>query len=298
MRVGFIGLGRMGKPMAYNLLRAGYTLTVHNRSQASVEELCLAGASAAGSPREVAEASEVVLACLSDEAATQEVFLGADGLVSACYSGQVLVDHSTIGPSLAHRISEVARERGAFFLDAPVSGGVERAQDGTLTIMAGGDADAFEQARPLFETLGQNARRVGDVSAGCVVKLVNQHLVATGLASVLEAMVLGVKAGADPAVLFDVLRTSWGASFMLERTVPRLLDRDFSPTAPIRLLEKDLDLVRQMGQEAGASTRMADVAKELADEALALGLRESDIASVVLPLERAAGVEVRRRSDE
>ena len=295
MRVGFIGLGRMGKHMSYNLLKAGHILTVHNRSQAKVEELARAGARPASSPRQVAEASEVVLACLPDVHATEEVFLGSDGIVTACRPGQVLVDHSTIGPATARRIAEAARERGALFLDAPISGGVERAQEGTLTIMVGGDTDAFERARPVFEAMGRDIRRMGDVGAGCVVKLVNQHLVVTGMAAVVEAMVLGTKAGADPEALFEVLRTSWGRSFMLERTVPRLLDRDFSPAAPLRLLRKDLGLILELGEEVRVRTLLATVVRELLDEARAMGLDESDSTALALPLEQAAGVEVRRK---
>ena len=292
MRVGFIGLGRMGKPMSYNLLKAGFTLTVHNKSRAKVGELARAGAIGASSPAEVAQRSDIVLACLPTVATTEEVFLGNEGVMAACRPGQILVDHSTIGPGTARKIAAAAQERGAHFLDAPISGGIEKAEDATLTIMVGGDPDAYQQAEPVFHAMGQNVCRVGDVGVGCVVKLVNQLLTSVHAAVAAEAMVMGAKAGADPQVMYDILVTSWGYSRMLERSVPRFLKRDFSPKAPLRLMRKDLEIIWELTQELSLPLRLVQAVREIFGEAHSLGLEESDVASLVLPLEKVAGVQV------
>ncbi|MBI2873064.1 MAG: NAD(P)-dependent oxidoreductase [Chloroflexi bacterium] len=286
MRIGFIGLGRMGKPMARNLLRAGFALTVRDVSPGPVQELTEVGAEEATSPAEVAERCDVVLASLPDVATTEAVFLGPDGVVSRSRPGQVLVDHSTIGPATARKVAEAASKKGAAFLDAPVSGGVERAADGTLTMMVGGDSEAFQKVLPVFRAMGKDVRRVGDVGAGCVVKLVNQLLVGVNVVAVAEATALGAMAGVDLPAMFELLRTSWGASTMLERSVPRFLARDFSPAAPIRLLRKDLGLVQELGEQVSARLLLARAAQEVFGEARAMGLEESDITSVLLALEQ------------
>ena len=290
MRVGFVGLGRMGKPMALNLLRAGFAVTVHSRSRGPVEEVAAQGATAAGSPAEVAAACDVVLTCLPTVETSEQVFLGEGGLVSAARRGQVLVDHSTIGPSLARRIAAAARARGAAFLDAPISGGTERAADGTLTIMAGGDADAFARALPVFQALGRHVHHVGPAGAGCVVKLANQLLVAVHTVAACEAVVLGTRGGADARVLLEVLGTSWGASTMLQRHGPLFLSRDFGSRAPIRLLAKDLRLIEELEREWGVALPTARQARAVLEEAERRGMGEMDSASLLLLLEERAGL--------
>jgi len=184
-KVGFIGLGRMGLPMAYRLLAAGFDLTVHNRSQGKVQEIAAAGAKAATSVAEVVWESEIVLACLPDVSTSEAIFLGDDGIAANARPGQVLVDHSTVGMATSKACAAAAEDKGAFFLDAPISGGTERAADGTLTIMAGGPADAYRRALPSFDTMGATVRHIGPTGTGTVVKLVNQLLV--GIHSVAAA---------------------------------------------------------------------------------------------------------------
>lgn len=287
MKVGFIGLGRMGKPMCQNLLKAGFDLTVHNRSRPKVEELVRLGARPAGSPEEVAQASDMVLACLPDVSASEEVFLGRQGLVPAARPGQPLLDCSTVGPSTSRRVAQAARARGAYFLDAPVSGGVERAANGTLTIMVGGDKGAFQRALPVLQVLGSTVKYVGPSGSGSVVKLVNQLLVGIHSLAAAEALNLGIKAGADPNLLLEVLNASWGASFMLSRNAPVMLNRDFSGArAPIRLLLKDLMLIGQMAQELRVPLPAGNQALGVFQQAADQGKSELDLSAIVSVLEK------------
>jgi len=293
MRVGFIGLGKMGKPMALNLMKKGFALTAHNRSRAVVEELARMGATAAASPGEVASVTDVVLTCLPTPESVEAVYLGPDGLIASARPGQILVDHSTVSPTTSRRLFAAAGEKGVHFLDAPVSGGVPRAEAGTLTIMVGGEAEAFSQVKPLLDAMGDKVVLVGGSGAGSVVKLVNQLLTGVHTAAAVEALVFGVKAGADPRVLLDIISTSFGASAMFSRTVPLVLERSFDSGANVGILSKDLGLITRLGKELSTRLLLGAVAEQLFDEGKALGLADRDMASLVLPLERIAGVEVR-----
>ncbi len=295
MNVGFIGLGRMGKPMARNLINAGFSLVIHNRSQEVVQELAALGATAAGSPAEVAAACDVVLTCLPDVATVEEVYMGSNGLVTHLRLGQVLADHSTVGLSTSHAIAAAAKAKGAAFLDAPISGGVERASDASLTIMVGGDADAYAKASPVFQAMGTHLYHMGSTGAGTVTKLINQLLVCVHSAAAAEALVLAQAAGADVATVLEVLDASWGASNMLRRNGPVALDRTFAEArAPLRLLVKDLNLVCDLARQLGAPLPQGEQTLLLLSEAKRLGLLEQDVAAMVVPLEREAGVQVRR----
>jgi 3-hydroxyisobutyrate dehydrogenase-like beta-hydroxyacid dehydrogenase len=293
VRVGFIGLGKMGRPMSINLLRKGFSLTVHNRSRGVVDDLAAMGATPAASPREVAESSEVVLTCLPAPAAVDEVYLGPSGLLAGCRAGQTLVDCSTVRPETSRAIFAAAAERSAHFLDAPISGGVPRAEAATLTMMVGGEADAFHRALPVFEALSSRVVHVGPSGAGSVVKLTNQLLVGIHTAAAAEALVFGVKAGADPRALLEIIGSSFGSSAMFERTVPMVLERKFESATDVRILSKDLQLITRLGKEISTRLLLGAVAEQIYDEAVGLGLGNSDIVSLVQPLERIAGVEVR-----
>lgn len=293
MRVGFIGLGKMGKPMAVNLLTKGFTLTVHNRSRAVVEELASLGAYPATSPAAVTEASDVVLTCLPAPEAVEQVYLGPDGIIQAARSGHILADHSTVAPATSLRLFSAARQKGASFLDAPISGGVPRAEAGTLTIMVGGEAEVFERMKPVFDVLGDKLVLVGEPGTGSVVKLTNQLLVGVHTAAAVEALVFGVKAGADPRVLLDVIGTSFGASEMFKRTVPMVLERKFESATDVRILCKDLALITGLGKEISVRLLMGALAEQVLAEGKGLGLGNNDIVSLVQPLERIAGFEVR-----
>ncbi|MER3406493.1 MAG: 2-hydroxy-3-oxopropionate reductase [Chloroflexota bacterium] len=292
MNVGFIGLGKMGKPMVRHLLRAGYRVTVHNRSRVPVEELAREGAVPAFSPAEVSAASDIMLTCLTNTQSVEDVYFGPQGLIPSARPGQILVDHSTVGPATSRACAEGARAKGADFLDAPVSGGPAGAEAGTLTIMVGGNVDTFERALPVFQAYGKNIRLVGPTGVGSVIKLANQLLVAINMAGVVEAMVLGTKAGADPAVMLEVLSTSFGSSAMLTRAVPMFLQRNFTPGTPVNLILKDLGLIRELGKQETVRLLMGSLAEEIFGEARAAGYGEDDMAGLVRFLERLAGVEV------
>jgi 3-hydroxyisobutyrate dehydrogenase-like beta-hydroxyacid dehydrogenase len=294
LRVGFVGLGRMGKPMCRNLLRAGFPLAVFNRSQSAVNELVMAGAHRADSAADVAAHADIILSALPSPQASETVFLGRDGLVTHASPGQIFVEVGTIGPSLARRIAEAAERRGCSFLDAPVSGGPEGARDATLTVMVGGTAATVARADAVLRTIGSTVRRMGEVGAGSIAKLVNQALTAIHTASAAEALVLGTAAGVDPAALLEVLATSYGQSRMLDRSGPRILDRKFEAAAPLRLLMKDLDLVEALASEVGAPLPLTTVVQSLCSTCEAMGLSESDLAALVRPFECEAGSTVCR----
>lgn len=292
MNVGFIGLGKMGRPMTLNLLKSGHRVTVHNRSRAVVEELAAQGATPASSPQEVALVSDLVLTCLPTPASVEEVYLADRGLIGAARSGQTLVDHSTVGLNLSKKLAEAATAKGAGFLDAPVSGGPLGAQNGALTIMVGGEETVFQKALPVFQAMGKNIHHVGPAGSGTIVKLVNQLLVCINMAAVVEGVMLGVKAGADLQTLLDVLGTSFGGSAMLTRAIPLFQQRNFEPGTPVNLILKDQGLIHDLAGELGVRLLMGSQAKVIFEEARALGLGEKDMSALVIPQERIAGREV------
>ena len=276
MKVGFIGLGNIGMPMAKTLLAAGFDLTVFNRSRGKVEEMIALGAKAASSTAEIVESTDTLLACLPDTPTVEEVFLGDAGIVANARSGQVLVDHSTCGPATSQKIAEAASLKGARFLDAPVSGLAERAAQGKLSIMVGGDKSAFEESLPVFQAMGNNVVHVGASGMGNVFKLVNQAVGITNVAVAAEGFNLGVQLGADPQALLDVL----------SKSAPSLLSRDFAANPIMRLLLKDLGLARQAANEVGVSMPTSGVAFELFERFSSTWPDLADPAGVVLVLER------------
>ena len=296
-KVGFIGLGRMGLPMAYRLLAAGFDLTVHNRSQGKVQEIAAAGAKAATSVAEVVRESEIVLACLPDVSTSEAIFLGDDGIAANARPGQVLVDHSTVGMATSKACAAAAEDKGAFFLDAPISGGTERAADGTLTIMAGGQADAYQRALPSFDTMGATVRHIGPTGTGTVVKLVNQLLVGIHSVAAAEAMIVGAKAGADPALVFEVVNSGWGHSFMLDRNAPVMLDRDFDGVrTQIKVFLKDMGLIQDLTKELGIDLPGANLAYNFLTQAVDKGLGDMDAGASVKLLEEQTGCVVERKT--
>ncbi len=295
-KVGFIGLGRMGLPMSRRLLQAGFDLTVHNRSQGKVQEIAREGAHPARSTAEITENTDILLACLPDIATVEEVFLGPGGVIESARPGQVLVDHSTVGVKTSRACAEAAKKKGAQFLDAPISGGTERAQDGTLTIMAGGPKEAYDKALPMFEAMGATVRLIGPTGTGTTVKLVNQLLVGLHSLAAAEGMLLGAKSGADPELVFEVVNSGWGQSFMLNRNAPVMMDRDFDGVrTQLRVFLKDLGLIHELAQELKVPTPGADLVYQLLSQATEQGLGDMDGAAIVLPLEEKAGFQIKRK---
>jgi 2-hydroxy-3-oxopropionate reductase len=250
-KVGFIGLGVMGAPMARNLIEAGHELVVHSRSPEPVEALAEAGAATAASPRDVAEQADVVITMLPDSPAVEAVVLGDEGVLSGASEGDLLIDMSTIHPTVSTAIAEQAAERGVGALDAPVSGGDVGAQQGTLSIMVGGAEDDFERAAPLFDVLGKTVVHVGGPGAGQVVKACNQVVVGITIAAVSEALVLGSKAGVEPEKILDVLGGGLAANKVMEMRRSNFLEHDFTPGFRIDLHHKDLDIALESGDAYG-----------------------------------------------
>ena len=260
--VGFIGLGVMGAPMAGNLVEAGHSLVVHSRSPEPVNALAEAGAETAQSPREVAERADVVITMLPDSPAVEAVVYGDDGVLAGASEGDLLVDMSTIHPTVSVAVAEAAAERGVAALDAPVSGGDVGAQNGALSIMVGGDAADFERARPLFEVLGKTIVHVGEAGAGQVVKACNQVVVAVTIAAVSEALVLGSKAGVDPEQILDVLGGGLAGNKVMEMRRSNFLEHDFTPGFRIDLHHKDLNIALESGDAYGVPLAVTSVVQQ------------------------------------
>ncbi len=290
-QIGFIGLGVMGRPMARNLLKAGYSLVVNNRSRAAVDELAGEGAAKASSAREAAENSDVVITMLPDSPDVEAVVLGPGGVIEGLRSGQLYVDMSTIAPATSRRVYEALQLKGVEALDAPVSGGDVGAQAGTLSIMVGGKEEAFERAKPLFEVMGKNIVLIGGPGAGQVTKACNQVVVALTIQAVAEAMTLARKASVDPARVREALLGGFAQSRILDLHGQRILDRNFEPGFRVRLHLKDLAIALQTGREQSLPLPATAQAAEMMNALLAQGKGDLDHSALALLVEQLGGVE-------
>lgn len=248
-RVSFIGLGIMGRPMAENLIRAGLSVTVWNRSEPRMRPLVDLGARAAKSPADAAAASEVTVSCVTDSPDVLDVALGEQGIVYGAPEGSIYVDCSTIAPAVARDVASRMADKGVAMLDAPVSGGDVGARAGTLAIMVGGDPDAFERARPVLQTMGKTIVHVGPSGAGQVVKLCNQVAGGLNLLAMAEAVSLARRAGVDPLKMLEVVTAGAAGSWMLSNLAPRAVAGDFAPGFMVELMQKDLRLVLETASE-------------------------------------------------
>jgi 2-hydroxy-3-oxopropionate reductase len=265
VRVGFVGLGVMGRPMAENLLAAGHELTVASRSPEPVAALAAAGASVAASPAEAARGTEAVILMLPDGAAVAAVSEGEDGVLAAAAPGTLMIDMSTIAPAEARRLADAGAERGLAVLDAPVSGGDVGARAGTLSIMVGGEEADFERALPLFEALGSTVTHVGGAGAGQVVKARNQVVVALTIEALAEALTLGEAAGVEAATILDVLGAGLAANKVMEVRRENLLRGEFPPGFRIELHRKDLGIALDAAAELGVELPATPVVTALMD---------------------------------
>lgn len=294
MQIAFIGLGQMGRPMAENLLKAGYHLIVHNRSRGVVDALVKQGATAAETPAQASALSRIVMTCLLHPDQVRAVYLGPEGILQGIGGDAVLIDFSTVEPALSREIGEAARERGARFLDAPISGGPKGAAAASLSIMVGGEADAFAEVQPVLQAVGKKLFHLGPVGSGTTAKICNQILTGVTHALVAEAMVLGTKAGIQPRALYEVLRQSSGQSNSLDRAVPNFfLPGNFEPAFAMEGIIKDLECAIRTGKALGVRLMLPNVAQQLYVEAAALGHAQQDVAAVIRPMEAIAGVTVR-----
>jgi len=295
-KIGFIGLGIMGRPMAKNLLKAGYELVVHNRSREPVRELVAAGAEEAFSPKEIAQRSQVMITMLPDSPDVELVALGPDGLIEGVSEGDIYVDMSTIAPSVAIKVAEAMAEKGVRCLDAPVSGGDVGAINGTLSIMVGGDEETFDEVRPIFEALGKTITLCGPNGAGQTVKACNQIQVALNIVGMAEALVLGTKAGVDPAIIVQVLSGGYAQSRVMDVRGPRVIRGDFQPGFKSRLHFKDLNIIMKTGNDYGVPLPVTSLVHELFAAMLATGRGDLDHTGIITVLEDLAGVQARTKT--
>jgi 3-hydroxyisobutyrate dehydrogenase-like beta-hydroxyacid dehydrogenase len=289
MEVGFVGLGKMGRPMTQRLLAAGHTVYVFNRSRPAIDALAAEGAKPASSAADVAQHAQVVMTALPTPESVETVF---NEMAEKAHQGQIFIDHSTVSPGLNRQCAEQLKARQADFLDAPVSGGPAGAQAGTLTVMVGGEQPVFDRAVPVLQAFGKNIRLCGGIGAGQVIKLVNQLLVGIHTSAIAEAATFGVRFGADPQVLLEVIGTSFGGSTMMTRNLPRFISRDFSPATPVGLILKDLGLIHDEARAGGVPLLLGGLAEQRFSEARARGLGDEDMAALVKLWEEPAGVEV------
>jgi 2-hydroxy-3-oxopropionate reductase len=290
--IGFIGLGIMGQPMVRNLLRAGYRVVVRDVIAAPVEALVAEGAESGGSPRDVAERTDVLITMLPDSPEVEAVYAGVDGALEVARPGWLAIDMSSISPRVAREMAERAAAAGAAMLDAPVSGGDKGAIAGTLSIMVGGSAADFERALPVLQAMGKTIVHVGPSGAGQVAKVCNQVVVAVVIEAVSEALVLGAKAGVDPARIADVLQGGLAATKVLEMRRDNILGGRFDPGFRIRLHLKDLKNALDLAREAGVVLPATAEVEQLMQRARIAGRGEYDHSGLVTVLEDLAEVRV------
>ena len=288
LRVGYIGLGIMGKPMARNILRAGFPLVVHNRSRGPVDELVALGAQAADGPAAVAAAVDVVITNLPDSDTVAQVVLGPGGIREGAHPGLVFVDHSTIRPATARHIARELAQVGVPALDAPVSGGDIGAQQGTLTIMVGGPAEALARVRPVLEAEGRTITHIGPAGTGQVAKAANQIMVAAQMVAMAELLLLAQKAGADPRKVVEAIRGGAAGCWTLDHKPQRLFRGDRRPGFKARMMEKDLAIVMQTGRTYGMPLPATGLFAQLYRAMLEMGLGDLDNSGIVAVYEALA----------
>jgi 2-hydroxy-3-oxopropionate reductase len=291
-RVGFIGVGIMGKPMVRNLMRAGYGVTVHDVAAAPVDELVAEGATSAASAREVAASTDLLITMLPDSPDVEAVYLGADGALAAARPGWLAIDMSSISPRVARELAARAEAAGAEMLDAPVSGGDKGAIAGTLSIMVGGSEAAFERAQPVFAAMGKTIVHVGPSGAGQVAKVCNQVVVAVVIEAVSEALVLGAKAGVDPNRIADVLQGGLAATKVLEMRRPNIMDGNFAPGFRVRLHLKDLKNALELAREIDVALPAAAQVEQLMRAMAAAGRADYDHSGLITMIEDLAAFPV------
>jgi len=289
LKVGYIGLGLMGKPMARNILKAGFPLVVHNRSRAAVDELVAEGATAAWTPAEVAAQVDIVITNLPDSPDVELVALGEDGIIEGAHEGLIFIDNSTIKPATARKIAAALAEKGVSALDAPVSGGDIGAINGTLTIMLGGAEAALNKALPVLEAMGKSITLVGDAGAGQIAKVCNQIMVAAQMVGMAELLIVAQKAGADPQKVVQAIKGGAAQCWALDIKPPRLFDGNRQPGFKAYMQAKDLNIVLDTAREYGVPVPGTAANTQLFSAMLEMGMGDLDNSAVIGVIEALAG---------
>jgi len=292
LKVGYIGLGLMGKSIARNIFKAGFPVVVHNRSQAAVDELVAEGAVRANSPKEVASQVDVIFTNLPDSPDVEKVVLGENGIIEGAHDGLIFIDNSTIKPASARMIAEKLSAKNVFALDAPVSGGDIGAKNGTLTIMVGGDASALEKVMPVFQSMGKTITHVGEAGAGQVAKAANQIMVAAQMVAMGELLVFSKKAGVDPRKVVDAIKAGAAQCWSLDVKPPRLFDGNRNPGFKAYMQLKDLNIVLDTAKEYEVPISGAMANTSLFQQMIDEGMGELDNSAVVGVIEKLAGIEI------
>jgi 2-hydroxy-3-oxopropionate reductase len=292
--IGFIGLGIMGKPMAKNLLKAGFNLIVFDINPEPVKELVSAGAKEGSSSSNVASQSELIITMLPNSPEVREVVLGESGIIEGAKPGTILVDMSSIAPLASQEISKELNKRGVIMIDAPVSGGEPKAIEGTLAIMAGGPQEAFDRVKDILGIMGASVTLVGDIGSGNTTKLANQIIVALNIAAMGEAMVLAVKAGVNPEKVYKAIRGGLAGSTVLDAKMPLVLEGNFNPGFRIELHIKDLKNALETAKELGVpdilSSKVMEIMQALKDD----GKAKDDHGGIIQYYEKLANIKVRK----
>jgi 2-hydroxy-3-oxopropionate reductase len=292
LKVGYIGLGLMGKSIARNILKAGFPLVVHNRSRTAVDELVAEGAMSAVSAKEAAAQVDVVFTNLPDTPDVELVILGENGILAGAHDGLIYVDNSTITPATARMLAQKLSEKHVFALDAPVSGGDIGARNGTLTIMVGGDASALEKAMPVFIAMGKTVTHVGDAGAGQVAKAANQIMVAAQMVAMGELLVFARKAGVDPKKVVDAIKGGAAQCWTLDVKPPRLFEGNRNPGFKAHMQLKDLKIIMETAKEYDIPISSTFENTKLFQQMIDSGMGELDNSAVVGVIEKLAGVEI------
>lgn len=294
-KIGFIGLGIMGKPMSKNLLKAGHQLVIYDINKDAVEELKQAGAEVGSSPKDVASKTNIIITMLPNSPEVKAVVLGKDGVIEGAQKGSIVVDMSSIAPLVSREVSEALAQKGIRMLDAPVSGGQPKAIDGSLSIMVGGTQADFDEILPIFKAMGSSAVLTGDIGAGNVTKLANQIIVAVNIAAVSEALVMATKAGVDPELVYKAIRGGLAGSTVLDAKALLMMDRKFNPGFRINLHIKDLGNVLETSHGIGVPLPLCAAVMEIMQALKVDGMGDLDHGAIVRFYEKLAHVEVKRQ---
>ncbi|MBP6177561.1 MAG: NAD-binding protein [Anaerolineales bacterium] len=292
LKVGYIGLGLMGKSMARNILKAGFPVVVHNRSRAAVDELVAEGAVAASSPAVVAAQVDIVFTNLPDSPDVEKVVLGEKGIIEAAHDGLIVVDNSTIKPASARKIAAELAKKGIYSLDAPVSGGDIGAKNGTLTIMVGGDTSALEKVMPVLQAMGKTITHVGEAGAGQVAKAANQIMVAAQMVAMGELLVFSKKAGVDPRKVVDAIKAGAAQCWALDIKTPRLFAGNREPGFKSYMQLKDMNIVLDTAKEYDVPVSGTEANTRLYQMMIEMGMGELDNSAVLGVVEKLAGIEI------
>ena len=294
MKIGFVGLGIMGKPMAKNLLKAGYEVVAYDIVAEALEEVVSEGAESGVSPKDVAQKTTLIITMLPDGPDVEKVVLGTNGVLEGAQSGSVIIDMSSISPIVAKNVYSECKKKGIELLDAPVSGGEPGAISGTLAIMVGGSKTVFDKYLPVMEVLGKSVVLAGDIGAGNITKLANQIMVSLNIARMGEALVLAAKAGVDPTVVFEAVRGGLAGSSVLEAKGPMVLDGNFKPGFRIRLHQKDLNNALITAKELGVTVPLTGLVQQMITSLVNSGNLDNDHSAIVRFIEELSGTEARR----